>query len=42
LPHSVVQFALALPGADAPIERVFSLVNDMRNDAKILKFAAHN
>jgi hypothetical protein len=30
----LVQFALALPGTNAPIERVFSLMNDMWTDAK--------
>jgi hypothetical protein len=30
----VVQFALALPGTNAPIERVFSLMNDMWSDDK--------
>ena len=30
----LVQFALALPGTNVPIERVFSLMNDMWTDAK--------
>ena len=25
----IVQFALAVPGTNAPIERIFSLMNDM-------------
>jgi len=32
--YYIVQFALVLPCANVPIERVFSLANDMWNDAK--------
>jgi hypothetical protein len=30
----IVQFALALPGTNAPVERVFSLMNDLWTDEK--------
>jgi hypothetical protein len=30
----IVQFALALPATNAPVERVFSLMNDLWSDGK--------